>query len=135
VVLLVGALGMALSAPPVAIAEHEVAYRYTVLGYVSDVESRARRGVRVELVRDKTGFSYLGETDADGFYVIIARLGDESEGETLSLRAESLTVSVTAHFDPSDHATERGTRVDFSGRLALQNRTAFALTLKRFLSQ
>jgi len=126
---------MALPAPPVATAEHEVAYRYTVLGYVTDGNSRARRGVRVELVRDKTGFSYLGETDAEGFYVIIARLGDENEGETLSLRAESLTVSVTARFDPVDHATERGTRVDFTGRLALQNSTAFALTLKRFLAQ
>ena len=27
----------------------------------------------------KTGFSYLGETGADGFYVIVARLGDESD--------------------------------------------------------
>ncbi|HKW91487.1 MAG TPA: hypothetical protein VJX92_06270 [Methylomirabilota bacterium] len=126
---------MRLPAPSVTTAEHEVAYRYTVLGYVMDGDNRARRGVRVDLVRDKTGFSYLGETDAQGFYMIITRLGDESEGETLSLRAESLTVSVAAHFDPADHATERGTRVDFAGRRALQNSAAFAPTLKRYLAQ
>ncbi len=127
--MLAGALGMAVLAPPVATAEHDVAYRYTVLGYVTDGESRARPGVRVELVRDKTGFSYLGETDT------VARLGDESVGESFSLRADSLVLSVRAHFDPTDHATERGTRVDFTGLRALQNSTAFAPTLKRFLSQ
>jgi hypothetical protein len=133
--LLAGALGVPVLAPPVTIAEHEVAYRYTVLGYVTDGESRARPGVRVELVRDKTGFSYLGETDTEGFYLIVARLGDESEGESLSLRADSLVLSLRARFDPADHATERGTRVDFAGLRALQNSTAFAPTLKRFLSQ
>ncbi len=135
-VLLAAALGIAtLMLPSVADAEHEAAYRYIVLGYVTDGENRARTGVRVELVRDKTGFSYLGETDAEGFYLIVARLGDESEGETLSLHAEAVLVSVTVHFDPADHATERGTRVDFAGRRALPNSTAFAPTLKRFLAQ
>ncbi len=89
-------------------AEHQVSYRYVVLGYVTDADNRGRRGVRVELRREKTGFSYLGETDADGFYVIVARLGDESAGETLQLRAESQAMTLTARFDPADHATERG---------------------------
>jgi hypothetical protein len=61
-------------------AEHQVSYRYIVLGYVIDAENRGRPGVRVELRREKTGFSYLGETDTNGFYVIVARLGDESAG-------------------------------------------------------
>jgi len=115
--------------------EHQVEYRYTVLGYVTDAESRGRAGVRVELVRERTGFSYLGQTDAEGFYLIVARLGDESDGETLELRAESRIVTLTARFDPADHATERGTRVDFIGRRSVESPTAFATTLKRYLSQ
>jgi hypothetical protein len=102
---------------------------------VTGADKRARRGVRVELRREKTGFSYLGETDADGFYVIVARLGDESAGETLQVRAESQAMTLTARFNPDDHATERGTRVDFTARRPVESPTAFAGTLKRYLSQ
>lgn len=116
-------------------AEHQVSYRYVVLGYVTDAANRGRAGVRVELRREKTGFSYLGETDADGFYLIVARLGDESAGEALRLRAEDQAMSLTARFDPADHATERGTRVDFTARRPVESRTTFAGTLKRYLAQ
>lgn len=116
-------------------AEHQVSYRYVVLGYVTGADNRGRRGVRVELRREKTGFSYLGETDADGFYVIVARLGDESAGETLKVRAESQAMTLTARFDPDDHATERGTRVDFTTRRPVESPPAFAGTLKRYLAQ
>jgi hypothetical protein len=120
---------------PEARAEHQVSSRYVVLGYVTDAQNRGRRGVRVELRREKTGFSYLGETDADGFYVIVARLGDESSGETLHLRAAGQAMALIARFDPTDHATERGTRVDFTARKPVESPTAFAGTLKRFLAQ
>ena len=116
-------------------AEHQVSYRYVVLGYVTGADNRGRRGVRVELRREKTGFSYLGETDADGFYVIVARLGDESAGETLQVRAESQAMTLTARFNPDDHATERGTRVDFTARRPVESPTAFAGTLRRYLAQ
>lgn len=119
----------------VARAEHQVSYRYIVLGYVIDAENRGRPGVRVELRREKTGFSYLGETDTNGFYVIVARLGDESAGESLHLRAEGQATTLTARFDPADHATERGTRVDFTARRPVESPTAFAVTLKRYLGQ
>jgi hypothetical protein len=116
-------------------AEHQVSYRYVVLGYVTDAANRGRPGVRVELRREKTGFSYLGETDTDGFYVIVARLGDESAGERLHLRADGQAVTLTARFDPADHATERGTRVDFTARKPVETPKAFAATLKRYLGQ
>jgi hypothetical protein len=116
-------------------AEHQVSYRYVVLGYVTDAENRGRRGVRVELRREKTGFSYLGETDTDGFYMIVARLGNESAGESLHLRAEGQAMTLTARFDPTDHATERGTRVDFTARQPVESPTAFAVTLRRYLAQ
>ena len=85
--------------------------------------------------RERTGFSYLGETDADGFYLIVARLGDESAWEALQLRAENRAVSLTARFDPADHATERGTRVDFTARRPVESATTFASTLRRYLAQ
>lgn len=140
---LAGALGAVVAPAPivpssisgVARAEHQVSYRYIVLGYVIDAENRGRPGVRVELRREKTGFSYQGETDTNGFYVIVARLGDESAGESLHLRAEGQATTLTARFDPADHATERGTRVDFTARKPVESPTAFAVTLKRYLSQ
>jgi hypothetical protein len=114
-------------------AEHEVYYRYTVIGYVKDPAGKLRTGVPVELTREKTGFSYLGETDGAGFYCIVARLGDESLGEPLRLRAGAQSLMIVARFDPADHVRERGTRVDFLGARPMEIPTAFAATLRRFL--
>jgi hypothetical protein len=121
-----------LAAVPAA-GEHEIWFRYTVLGYVTDGRGQARAGERVELVRDRTSFSYLSETDADGFYVIVARLGDESAGEPLSLRLGGATARVTAVFDPTNHTDERGTRVDFDGTRAVERAAAFRATLAKFV--
>ncbi len=118
-----------------ALAEHEIYYRYTVLGYVKDAKGKPRPGVQVEVVREKTGFSYLGETDAAGLYVIVARLGDESAGETLRVRVAKQTALIAARFDPKDHGRERGTRVDFLGARSVETPVAFTATLKRFLNQ
>lgn len=113
--------------------EHEIFYRYTVLGYLEDGLGKVRAGVGVELTREKTGFSYLGTTDASGLFVVIARLGDESLGERLRLRAGSDSVVITARFDPADHRHERGTRVDFVAGKPVERPAAFAATLRRFL--
>src|SRR5437899_2659866 len=110
-------------------AEHEVYYRYTVLGFVKDAHGRPLAGTQLELVREKTGFSYVGETDAEGFYLIIARLGDESVGEPLSLRIERASAPLIARFDPSNHADERGTRVDVERARFVERRASFASTL------
>ena len=121
--------------PDASLAEHEVYYRYTVLGYVKDAAGGQRPGVAVELVREKTGFSYLAETDHTGLYVIVARLGDESMGESLRVRVAGQSVIITARFDPADHIHERGTRVDFSRGQPVETPPAFAATLRRFLGQ
>src|SRR5262249_29479067 len=42
-----------LIAPAASIAEHEVYYRYTVLGYVTDAAGKQRPRVGVEVVRDR----------------------------------------------------------------------------------
>ena len=110
-------------------AEHEVYYRYTVLGFVRDARGRPLASQPLELVRDKTGFSYQGETDATGFYLIIARLGDESVGESLTLRIERASTRLVARFDPTNHTDERGTRVDVEGTTLVERSAWFAATL------
>jgi hypothetical protein len=122
-------LALLLLAALPAAGEHEIWYRYTVLGYVTDGRGQPRAGQRVQLVRDRTQFSYLGDTDADGLYVIVARLGDESAGEALTLRLGVTTTHLTASFDPANRTDERGTRVDFDGRGAVERAAAFHTTL------
>jgi hypothetical protein len=126
-------LALVLLAALPAAGEHEVWYRYTVLGYVTDAGGRPRAGERVELVRDRTRFSYIGDTDAEGLYVIIARLGDESAGEALTIRLGGATARVTAVFDPTNHTDERGTRVDFVGPRVVERAAAFRATLASFI--
>jgi len=118
-----------------ALAEHEPQYRYTVLGYVRDAAGKPRQGVGLEVVRQKTGFAYVGETDASGLYVIVTRLGDENRSERLLVRAGPASLMIAARFDPADHSTERGTQVDFTGSRAAERPDLFATTLKRFLAK
>ncbi|OLC18091.1 MAG: hypothetical protein AUH29_00210 [Candidatus Rokubacteria bacterium 13_1_40CM_69_27] len=114
-------------------AEHEVYYRYVVLGYVRDAHGEPVRTGSVELVRDKTGFSYLAETNDDGLFVLVARLGDESVGETLTLQVGGFRTRITARFDPANHADDRGTRVDLEATRFVERPAAFHSTLARFL--
>ena len=129
---LAAVLGVVLVAG-VAPAEHEVYYRYTLLGYVKDARGRPVRGREVIVVRDKTGFSYLGETDAKGLYVVVVRLGDESLGERLTVRAGSATARVTVRFAPDNRADERGTRLDLGGGRFVERSAWFPSTLALFL--
>jgi hypothetical protein len=116
------------------LAEHEVYYRYVVLGYVKDAAGAPAVNRSVELVRDKTEFAYRGETDRTGFFVLVARLGDESAGESLTLRVGPASTHVTARFDPADHQRARGTRVDVVGTRFVEQPSSFASTLSRFLA-
>ncbi len=115
--------------------EHEVYYRYTVLGYVRDVRGAPLPGVAVSLTREKTGFSYRGQTNAAGLYMIVARIGDESAGELLRLAAGEQVVTLVARFDPSNHAEERGTRLDFQDGRGVERADSFLATLRRVVSE
>ncbi len=126
-------LSIALAAVPAA-AEHEIYYRFTVLGYVQDAAGKPRAGASVELVREKTGFAYRGVSDSAGLYVLVARLGDESVGERLHLRIDAEETVITARFDPADHAHERGTRVDLVRGRPVESAKEFDATLRRVLA-
>lgn len=117
-----------------AMAEHEVFYRYTVLGFVKDAAGKPQAGQRVELVRDKTGLAYRSDTDAAGLFVLVVRLGDESVGESLTLRLGTTQLRLVARFDPADHTEERGTRVDLEGSRVLERPSWFRSTLTRLLA-
>jgi hypothetical protein len=116
-----------------AAAEHTVYYRYVVLGFVKDARGKLVPGRTVEVVRDKTGLTYSGRTDAQGLFVMIVRLGDESVGETLTLRIGTATTTITARFDPANHTDHRGTRVDLNGTRFVERAAAFHPTLTRFV--
>jgi hypothetical protein len=128
---LLALLAVAVASP--AGAEHEIFYRYTVLGYVKDAAGKPRPGQTVELIRDKTGFSYLGHTDEAGLFVIVVRLGDESAGESLTLRVGPTQQRLIARFEAANHTEERGTRVDVEGPRVLERPAAFRATLATLL--
>src|SRR4030095_3418579 len=95
--------------------EHEVYYRYTVIGYVKDPAGAPLRDQPLEIVRDKTGFSYLARTDESGVFLFITRLGDETVGESLTLRQGAASTKLLVRFDPANHTDQRGTRGDLEG--------------------
>ena len=126
------AIALLFFAIPVA-AEHTVYYRYVVLGFVKDAKGKLLSDRVVEVVRDKTGLKYPGRTDDQGLFVIVVRLGDESAGETLTLRVGGATTTVTARFDPANHVNDRGTRIDLDGARFVERKDAFQPTLARFV--
>jgi len=129
--LMIGLLVAVVAAP--AVAEHEIFYRYTVLGYVKDAAGKPSPGQTLELIRDKTGVSYLGQTDESGLFVIVARLGDESAGESLTLRLGTTRQRLIARFDAANHTDERGTRVDLEGARVIERPAWFRSTLATLL--
>jgi len=85
-------------------------------------------GVRV-IIGDKTGYAYLGATDAQGFFIIIAQLGDESAGEPLTLAFGQAVARLRATFDPANHRDDRGTRIDLEGATFVERSALFRATL------
>src|SRR5437867_2806941 len=102
---LLAAVLVAIALPVVpAVAEHEVYYRFTVLGYVKDAQGKPIADATVEVTRDKTAFIYLGQTKA-----IRKALGSVSKGAVANLDA------VTGPYDFI--AVVEGPTLDAIGRL------------------
>jgi hypothetical protein len=121
-----------LLAVPVA-AEHEVFYRYTLVGFVRDAAGAPLADQALEVVRDKTDFSYMARTDESGLYLLVTRLGDESAGESLTLKYGAASLKLTARFDPANHTEERGTRVDVEAGHFVERPASFRSTLTQYL--
>jgi hypothetical protein len=122
-------------AGPSADATHLPDHRFLVLGFVTDAEDRPIAGVRVVVTRLKTGLEYPTTTEGDGFYLVVLHLHDEDEGERLGLETKGAKGQLRARFDPRDKKVERGTRVDVRGDRLVENPSAFAETLRAYLSR
>lgn len=128
------ALGLVGGALP-ADATHLPDHRFLVLGFVTDGEGRPVAGARVVVTRLRTGLEYPTTTERDGFYLVLLHLHDENQGEQLGLDAKGVKGEVRARFDPHDKKVERGTRVDVRANRLVENRSAFAETLRAYLAR
>jgi hypothetical protein len=117
-------------------ATHAPDHRFIVLGYVTDEARRPLAGAPIIVTRVKTGLEYRTRTEPDGFYLVVLHLHDEDEGERLSLAAGSTAYAqLTARYDVRDKRVERGTRVDVRGAQVVEDRRAFAETLRAWLAR
>lgn len=116
-------------------ATHLPDHRFLVLGFVTDGEGRPIAGAKVIVTRLKTGLEYPTTTERDGFYLVVLHLHDEDEGERLGFDARGTKGEVRARFDKRDKKVERGTRVDVRADRLMENRSAFAETLRAYLSR
>lgn len=132
--LLALAVVLVLAALP-ADATHLPDHRFVVLGFVIDAEGRPDAGARVVVTRLKTGLNYPTTTERDGFYLVVLHLHDEDEGERLGLDVRGVKSEVRARFDTRDKKVERGTRVDIRTDRFVENRRAFAETLRAYLNR
>jgi hypothetical protein len=130
-VLLVAALLL----PVGGAATHLPDHRFLVIGYVTDSEGRAIPGARVVVIRLKTGLEHPIRTEADGLYFVVLHLHDEDEGERLAIEVNGIRGEFRARFDVRDHKVERGTRLDIRGTRLVENRAAFAATMREYLSR
>jgi hypothetical protein len=121
--------------PMPAGATHLPDHRFLVLGYVTDADGRPVSGTRVVVIRLKTGLEHPTTTERDGFYLVVLHLHDENLGEALGVQAKGVKGEVRARFEVSDKKVERGTRVDVRDRRIVENRPAFAETLRAYLSR
>jgi hypothetical protein len=131
----VAALALVILAASTAQATHAPDHRFLVLGYVADGEGHPAAGVRVVVTRLRTGYEYPTATERDGFYLVILHLHDEDEGERLQIDVNGVTGEVRARFDTQDKKAERGTRVDVKGDRLVETKSAFAETLRDYLSR
>src|SRR5262245_33813216 len=118
-----------------ASATHLPDHRFLVLGFVTDSEGPPVAGARVSVTRLKPAAEYPTSTERDGFYLVILHLHDEDEGERLAIDAKGVKGEVRARFDVRDKKGERGTRVDVRGDRLVETRSAFAETLRDYLSR
>lgn len=122
-------------ATSVTVATHLPDHRFLVLGFVTDGEGRPIAGAKVIVTRLKTGLEYPTTTERDGFYLVVLHLHDEDEGERLGFDTRGTKGEVRARFDKRDKKVERGTRVDVRADRLIENRPAFAETLRAYLNR
>ena len=125
---------LALASWPAA-ATHLPDHRFIVLGFVTDGDGRPVPDARVVVTRLKTGLEHDTKTERDGFFLVVLHLHDENEGERLGVDLRGVKGEVRVRFDVKDKKGERGTRVDVRADRLVENRGAFAETLRAYLNR
>jgi hypothetical protein len=97
-----------------ALATHEVEHRYVVLGEVLFEDGSPAVDETIEL-KVGNGVS-LGTvtTNEQGRYRVLLHVHDTDVGKAFDMTVGEAKKKVTIEFDPTDHETERGKRVDFT---------------------
>lgn len=129
--LLAGTLAWPATVPATHLPDH----RFLLIGYVSDASGRPVAAAPVIVTRLKTGLEHRTRTEPDGLYFVVLHLHDEDEGERIGIEVSGGRGEIRARFDVRDRKVERGTRVDFRGGRLVENRAAFAETLRRYLAR
>lgn len=124
---------LALAAP--ARATHEPDHRFIVIGFVTDAAGLGLHDVPVVVTRVKTGLAHPTRTERDGLYLVVVHLHDEDEGDRLVVSANGVSGEVVARFEVRNRRLERGIRVDVRGRAFVEDRGAFAETLRAYLAR
>jgi len=116
-------LGLLLA--PVAVAparaEHEIYYRYVVLGFVKDAQGRRWRArAAADPRQDRL---LVPGADRRRRLLPDRRASRRRErGESLTLRAGTIATRLVAAFDPANHTEHRGARVDLEGTRFVEQR-------------
>ncbi|MDX1514229.1 MAG: hypothetical protein R3174_10865 [Gammaproteobacteria bacterium] len=95
-------------------ATHEVHHRFTVWGEVKldDGTPLADETIRLT-VKDGQSIGTV-QTNVEGRYRIVLHVHDEDVNKVFDMTVRDVTQKVRLEFDPKNHETERGTRVDFT---------------------
>ncbi|HEY5701201.1 MAG TPA: hypothetical protein VIT83_03845 [Gammaproteobacteria bacterium] len=94
-------------------ATHEVHHRYIVWGDVlyEDGTPVAKETIHLT-VKDGTPMGTI-DTDEQGRYRLVLHAHDEDVNKVFDMRVRDVKQKVRLEFDPEDHTTDRGQRVDF----------------------
>lgn len=106
------AMALLLAAP--VSATHRVDQRFTVWGQVTDAAGNPVDEQRVDIIV-ADGYSIQRvRTNVEGWYRKVLAVTDADRGKVFDVRLGQQRKQVKVEFDPEDHDTERGQRVDFT---------------------
>jgi hypothetical protein len=105
-------LAMALLVAPSVNATHKVEHRFTVWGEITYEDDTPAAELVVQLlVKDGAPMGEV-KTDARGRYRIVLHVHSEDVYKVFDMRVNDVTRKVRLLFNPGDHQTERGQRID-----------------------
>lgn len=97
-----------------ALAVHEVDHRFTVWGEVLTSEGEPVSDETITLMSRDDEIIGSVVTNARGRFRVVLHVHDDDVGKVFDIVVRGVKTKVKLEFDPGDHNTERGKRVDFT---------------------